>query len=53
MQMTGSGETKHSNQLLLTAATLGFAVVELDVTIVNVGLEEIGISLGSGVVKLQ
>jgi MFS transporter, DHA2 family, methylenomycin A resistance protein len=48
-----SGEPKRSKQLLLTGATLGFVVVQLDVTIVNVALQQIGTSLGGGVSGLQ
>jgi MFS transporter, DHA2 family, methylenomycin A resistance protein len=33
--------------------TLGFAVVQLDVTVVNVGIKAIGASLGSSVAGLQ
>jgi len=49
----GSGETKRSNRLLLTGATLGFVVVQLDVTIVNVAFQQIGASFGSRVSALQ
>ena len=48
-----SGETKRSNRFLLVGATLGFVVVQLDVTIVNVALQQIGTSLESGVSGLQ
>jgi MFS transporter, DHA2 family, methylenomycin A resistance protein len=48
-----SGEMNASNRLLLTGATLGFVVVQLDVTIVNVALQQIGASLGSAVSGLQ
>jgi DHA2 family methylenomycin A resistance protein-like MFS transporter len=40
-------------QLLLTAATLGFVVVELDVTAVNIALQQIGASFGAGVTGLE
>jgi MFS transporter, DHA2 family, methylenomycin A resistance protein len=46
-------KTKQSDRLLLTGASLGFAVVQLDVTIVNVALQQIGVSFGSGVSGLQ
>jgi MFS transporter, DHA2 family, methylenomycin A resistance protein len=45
--------TKRSNRLLLTGASLGFVLVQLDVTIVNVALQQIGASLGSTVSALQ
>jgi DHA2 family methylenomycin A resistance protein-like MFS transporter len=38
---------------MLAAMTLGFAVVQLDVTVVNVGIRAIGASLGSSVSGLQ
>jgi DHA2 family methylenomycin A resistance protein-like MFS transporter len=37
----------------LVAATLGFAVVQLDVSVVNVAIEPIGTSLGGSVAGLQ
>jgi DHA2 family methylenomycin A resistance protein-like MFS transporter len=37
----------------LTAATLGFAVVQLDVSVVNVAINDLGRDLGSGVAVLQ
>jgi len=37
----------------LAAMSLGFAVVQLDVTIVNTGLHSIGASVGGGVAALQ
>ena len=40
-------------RLLLTGTTLGFVVVQLDVTIVNVALQRIGVSLGGNVAHLQ
>lgn len=39
--------------LTLTAMSLGFGVVQLDVTIVNTALNAIGSSLGGGVAELQ
>ncbi len=39
--------------LTLAAMSLGFVVVQLDVTIVNVALQRIGASLGGGVAGLQ
>jgi MFS transporter, DHA2 family, methylenomycin A resistance protein len=46
----GSGLSK---RLTLAAMSLGFGVVQLDVTIVNTALNSIGISLGGGVSQLQ
>jgi DHA2 family methylenomycin A resistance protein-like MFS transporter len=42
-----------SKPLTLTAMSLGWGVVQLDVTIVNTALESIGTSLGGGVSQLQ
>lgn len=42
-----------SPTLTLAAMSLGFAVVQLDVTVVNVALERIGAALNGGVVGLQ
>jgi DHA2 family methylenomycin A resistance protein-like MFS transporter len=42
-----------SKRLLLTATSLGFVVVQLDVTIVNVALQKIGASFGGSVSSLQ
>jgi MFS transporter, DHA2 family, methylenomycin A resistance protein len=42
-----------SPALTLTAMSLGFAVVQLDVTVVNVALKTIGSSLGGGIAGLQ
>src|SRR5262245_22660875 len=39
--------------LTLAAMSLGYGVVQLDVTIVNTALNAIGISLGGGVTELQ
>jgi DHA2 family methylenomycin A resistance protein-like MFS transporter len=39
--------------LTLTAMSLGYGVVQLDVTIVNTALNSIGASLGGGVAELQ
>ena len=39
--------------MTLTAMSLGFAVVQLDVTVVNVGAKAIGASLGHSVASLQ
>ena len=42
-----------SPALTLTAMSLGFAVVQLDVTVVNVALKTIGSSFGGGIAGLQ
>src|SRR5712672_492204 len=42
-----------STSLTLTAMSLGYGVVQLDVTIVNTALNSIGASLGVGVSELQ
>ena len=45
--------TELRRALILIAASLGFVVVQLDVTIVNVALQQIGRSLGADVSHLQ
>src|SRR5260370_15538984 len=42
-----------STSLTLAAMSLGYGVVQLDVTIVNTALNSIGTSLGGGVSELQ
>ncbi|HTC96097.1 MAG TPA: MFS transporter, partial [Bradyrhizobium sp.] len=42
-----------SSVLTLAAMSLGYGVVQLDVTIVNTALSSIGASLGGGVAELQ
>jgi DHA2 family methylenomycin A resistance protein-like MFS transporter len=42
-----------ANSLTLVAMSLGYGVVQLDVTIVNTALHSIGASLGGGVAELQ
>lgn len=42
-----------SNSLTLAAMSLGYGVVQLDVTIVNTALNSIGSSLGGGIAELQ
>src|ERR1700682_6221709 len=42
-----------STWLTLAAMSLGYGVVQLDVTIVNTALDSIGTSLGGGVSELQ
>jgi MFS transporter, DHA2 family, methylenomycin A resistance protein len=46
-------EASRSKSITLAAMTLGFAVVQLDVTVVNVGIRGISASLGSSVAGLQ
>jgi MFS transporter, DHA2 family, methylenomycin A resistance protein len=46
-------EKSRSKSVTLVAMTLGFAVVQLDVTVVNVGVKAIGASLGNSVAALQ
>src|SRR5580693_3829141 len=45
--------SKLSTSLTLAAMSLGYGVVQLDVTIVNTALSSIGRSLGGGVAELQ
>ena len=51
--MNESGPSPHAKSLLLAAMSLGYGVVQLDVTIVNTALHSIGTSLGGGVSELQ
>jgi len=51
--MNESGQSPHAKSLLLAAMSLGYGVVQLDVTIVNTALHSIGTSLGGGVSELQ
>ena len=46
-------DSKFSKRLTLAAMSLGYGVVQLDVTIVNTALNSIGTSLGGGVSELQ
>lgn len=48
-----SASSKLSKSLTLAAMSLGYGVVQLDVTIVNTALNSIGTSLGGGVSELQ
>lgn len=50
---TASGSTGNSVTGTLLATSFGFIVVQLDVTIVNVALPEIGSSLRTGITGLQ
>ncbi len=46
-------QSKLAKQLTLMAMSLGYGVVQLDVTIVNTALNSIGAALGGGVSELQ
>src|SRR6202521_3378486 len=48
-----SAPSSLSTSLTLAAMSLGYGVVQLDVTIVNTALHSIGTSLGGGVAELQ
>ena len=48
-----SDRSRLSSVLTLAAMSLGYGVVQLDVTIVNTALSSIGSSLGGGVAELQ
>jgi DHA2 family methylenomycin A resistance protein-like MFS transporter len=50
---TKSAPSKLATSLTLAAMSLGYGVVQLDVTIVNTALNAIGMSLGGGVAELQ
>jgi len=47
------GRSRLARSLTLVAMSLGYGVVQLDVTIVNTALSSIGSSLGGGVAELQ
>src|SRR6478672_11504072 len=49
----GPTPSKLATSLTLAAMSLGYGVVQLDVTIVNTALNAIGTSLGGGVAELQ
>ncbi len=49
---TGKRPSPHRG-LVLAAATLGFGVIQLDVSVVNVAVKPIGAALGGGVTGLQ
>jgi MFS family permease len=51
--MEPNTDSAFSKQLTLAAMSLGYGVVQLDVTIVNTALNSIGTSLGGGVSELQ
>ncbi len=48
-----SNDNRHRRGLTLAATSLGFAVVQLDVSVVNVAIKPIGASLGGDVSALQ
>jgi MFS transporter, DHA2 family, methylenomycin A resistance protein len=50
---TGTAPTRRATSLTLAAMSLGYGVVQLDVTIVNTALNRIATSLGGGVAELQ
>src|SRR3954449_12004049 len=50
---TKSNRSQLATSLTLAAMSLGYGVVQLDVTIVNTALNAIGMSLGGGVSELQ
>src|SRR6195952_4203242 len=50
---TGLIPSRYAAALTLAAMSLGYGVVQLDVTIVNTALHSIGTSLGGGVSELQ
>src|SRR4030081_1360362 len=50
---TRPAPSKLATSLTLAAMSLGYGVVQLDVTIVNTALHSIGTSLGGGVAELQ
>src|SRR3954466_6448684 len=49
----GPAPSKLATSLTLAAMSLGYGVVQLDITIVNTALNAIGTSLGGGVSELQ
>jgi MFS transporter, DHA2 family, methylenomycin A resistance protein len=51
--MAKSARSRLATSLTLAAMSLGYGVVQLDVTIVNTALSSIGSSLGGGVSELQ
>jgi hypothetical protein len=48
-----SSKTQGSKWLLLTAATRPFVVIQPDVTMVNIALQQVGASVGSGICNLD
>jgi MFS transporter, DHA2 family, methylenomycin A resistance protein len=52
-RVAGPGRSTLAKSLTLVGMSLGYAIVQLDVTIVNTALTSIGHSLGGGVSELQ
>jgi len=53
MSQRSAAQARLATSLTLAAMSLGYGVVQLDVTIVNTALSAIGDSLGGGVAELQ
>jgi DHA2 family methylenomycin A resistance protein-like MFS transporter len=53
MTRSGNAPSRFAKPLTLAAMSLGYGVVQLDVTIVNTALNSIGSALGGGVSELQ
>jgi DHA2 family methylenomycin A resistance protein-like MFS transporter len=51
--MPEPADAARARRLILIAASLGFVVVQLDVSVVNVAVKSIGAALGGGVSSLQ
>jgi MFS transporter, DHA2 family, methylenomycin A resistance protein len=49
----GSTPARRARVATLIAASLGFGVIQLDVTVVNVAVRQIGVAFGGGVSELQ
>src|SRR4051794_27332123 len=48
-----AGRDRIAKRRVVAATSLGFAVIQLDVSVVNVAIKPIGVSLGGGVAALQ
>src|SRR5580704_2597717 len=56
MTMTASSvrtHSAHSTSLILLTTSLGVLIAQVDTSVVNLALKEIGVSLGAGVTALQ
>jgi MFS family permease len=53
IRSTGELPTRRSQAATLIAASIGFGVIQLDVTVVNVAVKQIGAAFGGGVSELQ
>jgi DHA2 family methylenomycin A resistance protein-like MFS transporter len=53
LRLSGRVSSTRAKLLTLTAMSLGYGVVQLDVTIVNTALSSMGSSLGGGISELQ